>query len=126
MTQLLTMYRVILHPTKDTHLHGRMTGDFFNMIALPSIITNLIGRKYPVDYYNMPWEITADMFGGVSRNQHTTTTKTIRIAYLISAEFLSNTIVKPMMFPAYTTAAALIDGIIPGLGTTLLGIMYSS
>lgn len=101
-------------------------GDFFNMIGLPSIITNLIDRDYEVNYYNMPWEITADMFGGVSRDVHTDTAKEIGVAYLSGAEFVSNKFVKPMMLPVYTTAAALLDGVIPGLGTTLLAIMYTS
>ena len=101
-------------------------GDFFNMIGLPSIITNLIDRDYEVDYYNMPWEITADMFGEVTRDVHTDTAKNIGVAYLATSEFVSNTFVKPMMLPVYTTAAALLDGVIPGLGTTLLTIMYTS
>ena len=101
-------------------------GDYFNMIAIPSVITNLISRTRPVDYYNMPWEITADMFGGVSRSNQTNFTRTLGISYLLSAELLSNTIVKPTLFPIYSSVAALLDGIIPGLGTTLLTIMYAS
>lgn len=101
-------------------------GDYFNIIGLPSIITNLIDRDYEVDYYNMPWEITADMFGGVNRPEHIDTAKGLGIAYLATSEFVSNTFVKPMMLPVYTTAAALLDGVIPGLGTTLLAIMYTS
>ena len=101
-------------------------GDYFNMIAIPSVITNLISRTRPVDYYNMPWEITADMFGGVNRPEHTDAAKNIGVAYLASSEFVSNTFVKPMMLPVYTTATALLDGVIPGLGTTLLTIMYTS
>ena len=101
-------------------------GDFFNMIAVPSMITNLVARKYKVNYYRMPWEITADMLGGVTRDAHTRTAKEIGVAYLAGAEFVSNTFVKPMMLPVYTTAAALLDGVIPGLGTTLLAKMYTS
>ena len=74
----------------------------------------------------MPWEITADMFGGVSRDVHTDTAKGLGIAYLATSEFVSNTFVKPMMLPVYTTAAALLDGVVPGLGTTLLATMYTS
>lgn len=96
------------------------------MIAIPSVITNLIDRNNPVDYYNMPWEITADMFGGVSRSNQTDFTRALGVAYLLSAEFVSNAIVKPTLFPIYSSAAALLDGIIPGLGTILLTIMYSS
>ena len=101
-------------------------GDYFNMIAMPSMITNLIARKHYVNYNCMPWEITADMFGGVNRPEHTDTAKGLGIAYLATSEFVSNTFVKPMMLPVYTTAAALLDGVIPGLGTTLLAIMYTS
>ena len=96
-------------------------GDYFNMIAIPSILD--LG---PGLYYNKPWEITADMFGGVIRSDHTKIAKQIGVAYLGAAEFLSNTIVKPMLFPIYSSAAALLDGIIPGLGTTLLTIIYTS
>ena len=96
-------------------------GDYFNMIAIPSILD-----LCPVLYYKMPWEITADMFGGVIRSAHTKIAKQIGIAYLGVAEFASNTIVKPMLFPIYSSAAALLDGIIPGLGTTLLTIIYTS
>ena len=60
-------------------------GDFFNMIGLPSIITNLIDRDYDVDYFNKPWEITADMFGGVNRSQHSKETKALGVAYLACA-----------------------------------------
>ena len=101
-------------------------GDFFNMIAVPSMITNLVARKYKVNYYRIPWKITADMLGGVTRDAHTRTAKEIGVAYLAGAEFVSNIIVKPMMLLIYTTVATLIDGIIPGLGTTLLAIMYTS
>ena len=96
-------------------------GDYFNMIAIPSILD--IG---PGLYTNKPWEITADMFGGVIRSDHTKIAKQIEVAYLGAAEFLSNTIVKPMLFPIYSSAAALLDVIIPGLGTTLLTIIYTS
>ena len=107
-------------------------GDFFNGIALHSMLcagkTLLLGDNnfFRKNYYKFPWEITADMFGGVTRDEHTDTAKALGIAYLASAELLSNTIVKPIMLPVYTTAAALLDGVIPGLGTTLLAIMYTS
>ena len=66
------------------------------------------------------------MFGGVNRLEHTDTSKGLGIAYLATSEFVSNTFVKPMMLPVYTTAAALIDGIIPGLGTVSLITIYGS
>ena len=107
-------------------------GDYFNMIALPSLICAGLsfslepGNFFDANYYKFPWEITADMFGGVNRSEHTDTAKGLGIAYLATSEFVSNTFVKPMMLPVYTTAAALLDGVIPGLGTTLLAIMYTS
>ena len=110
--------------TRQLQLLG--IGDYFNMIALPSLITNLIDRKFKVDYYTLPWEVTADMFGGVNREGTNQIHKNIGVSYLVGAEFLSNTVVKPLMLPLYTTAAAMLDGVIPGLGTTLLGVMYST
>ena len=71
------------------------------MIAISSILE--IGPSF---YTNKPWEITADMFGGVIRFDHAKIAKQIGVAYL--------------------GAAALLDGIIPCLGTTLLTIIYTS
>ena len=107
-------------------------GDYFNMFALPSLFCagmSLLledNNFFSTNYYKFPWEITADMFGGVNRSVHTDTAKAIGEAYLKGAELLSNVVVKPMMLPVYTTAAALLDSVIPGLGTTLLSIMYTS
>ena len=102
------------------------------MIALTSLICAGLsfslepGNFFATNYYKFPWEITADMFGGVNRLEHTDTSKGLGIAYLATSEFVSNTFVKPMMLPVYTTAAALLDGVVPGFGTTLLAIMYTS
>ena len=101
-------------------------GDYFNMIGVPSMITNLIDRSYTVDYYNMPWEITADMFGGIKRPQHNDTTRTLGVIYLIGAKLVSNSIVKPLLLPLYSNAATLINSVVPGMGTVLLSIMYFS
>ena len=99
---------------------------YFSMIAIPSVITNLISRTRPVDYYNMPWEITSDIFCGVSRLNQTNFTKILGISYLLGAEFVSNAIVKSTLFPFCSSAAASLDGIIHRLGTILLTIMYTS
>lgn len=43
---------------------------YTGLIAVPSIICNLLSRKFKFfsdNYYKFPWESTADMFGGVRR-----------------------------------------------------------
>ena len=49
-----------------------------------------------------------------------------RLKKYYGAEFLSNAVVKPMMLPLYSTASVILDGVVPGLGTTLLSLMYGT
>lgn len=46
------------------------TPKYINRIAIPSIAGNLITRNNPNPklYYSLPWEYSADFFGGVERS----------------------------------------------------------
>lgn len=103
-------------------------GDFFTMIAIPSVINSFStpdNTFITENYYKYPWEVTADMLGGVDREGTEPIHQFLGTVYLLVAKPISQFVVKPILSPIYFTAAALIDGIIPGLGTTLLSIMYA-
>jgi len=40
---------------------------YWTTIAIPSVTFNKFGSNKDIDYYSTPWERTADLFGGVSR-----------------------------------------------------------
>ena len=101
-------------------------GDYLNMIFLPSSISNLIDRNFSLPYYQLPWEVTADMMGGVVRDGTTLSHQILGLAYLAKAELISNAVVKPAILPAYSTAAGVVDLLVPGLGTLLFTWIYTS
>ena len=45
-------------------------------IAIPSLLND------PVDYYSQPWEVTADLLGGVVSHRHTAGSEEAGIRYL--------------------------------------------
>ena len=91
-----SFYAISLNKTRTTdtlrHERGHNTqammmgiGTYGAMIGLPSWLE--WGPKSR-NYYNRPWEITADMFGGVSRPTHTQTDINRGWAYLVASSTL--------------------------------------
>ena len=55
-------------------------------IAIPSMVFNLLSRKNrKIDslYYSLPWERSADYFGGVNRNDHQKGSLTLSLLYML-------------------------------------------